>query len=572
MNVFVQLVKMALPFKWWIILSALIGFCTVASGIGLMMTSAYIIAMAALQPSIAVLHVAIAGVRFFGISRGIFRYLERMVSHNTTLKLLSHYRVWFYEKLESFAELSGQRSGDLLNKIVNDIQTLEHFYVRVLYPPVVSVLIICVITLLMRSFSWVVALMLFVLMSLTAVGVPLLSLYKHRKINRNIVSLRSELSALTVENMQGMHELAVYGRIPEREQKIDKLSERLTSLQKKRTNIHALHHVVMNFFKSVTLLVILIITIPQVTNAGLSGVFLAVIVLGILAAFEAVAPLPSAAQHWEEINRAAQRLFDIAETSTSKQPTLHLPDFSEKPSLMCRHIHFTYPDGTTALKNFSLTVHYGEKIAIVGPTGSGKSTLIHLLLKFYQPDSGCISVGRQDLLEYPAYQCAEMFGVVPQHPYVFTGTIRDNLNLANPHAEEKEIRRACEKAGLYDFMQTLPGGPDTWIGEHGLRLSGGEKQRLALAQGFLRSTPFLVFDEPSAHLDAVNERHVFNEIYRLRKPFILITHRLIDLHRADRILVVRNGEIVERGTHDELLKNEFVYAKMWQNQQRQLIC
>jgi ATP-binding cassette subfamily C protein CydC len=567
-----RLLKLAAPLKWWMALAVLMGFATVGSGIGLMTTSAFIIASAALHPSIADLQVAIVGVRFFGIARGVFRYLERYVSHHVTFRLLARLRVWFYRALEPLApaRLMQYRSGDLLSRVVADVETLEHFYVRVIAPPVVAVLIGLAVEVFMYAHAPRLAWALLPFLVLAGVGVPLLSGALSRGPGARTVAVRSELAAQLVDGIQGVADLVAFGQEGRQIERVRALNRELIGLQARMAWIGGLHGALGNLLMHLAAWAVLAAAIPLVSGGRLAGVSLGVVTLAAVAGFEAVTPLASALQYLRSNLEAARRLFEIVDA----RPAV-CDDRPESPqpqdySLGVDNLRFRYgPDEPLALGGVSFTLPQGGRLAVVGPSGAGKSTLVNLLLRFWEYDAGLIRLGGRDLREYRQDDVRGLIGVVAQSTYLFNATIRDNLLIARPDAGQAEVIRAAQQAQIHDFIQTLPEGYDTWVGEQGLRLSGGERQRLAIARAILKDAPILILDEPTANLDAVTEREVMSALFALMegRTTLLITHRLIGLEAMDEILVLSAGRVVERGRHHDLLEREGgLYRRMWELQ------
>ena len=574
--VFLRLVRLVWPYRWWMALSVLLGFATVGSAIGLMATAAWIIARAALHPSIAVLNVAIVGVRFFGIARGVFRYLERVVSHQTTFRLLSRMRVWLYERIEPLApaRLSDYHSGDLLSRISADIDTLENFYVRVLAPPAVAVLV----TLMMAIFFGVIdlrlALALVAYLAVTGIGVPLLTRRLGRSAGQSLVATRGELNAALLDGVQGLADLAAYGQQTRQIERVRALSERIHREQMHMARIGGLDAALGALLTGLAVITVLALAIPLVGEGRLGGVMLAVLALATISSFEAVLALPQAFQHLESNLAAARRLFDLVDASPAVvDPPDPLPA-PERCDLVVRDLRFRYaPGDPPALDGVSFTLPQGGKLAIVGASGAGKSTLVNLLMRFWDYDEGSITLGGQELRCMRQDDVRAQFAVVRQDTHLFSGTIRDNLLLARPDASEQDLIAAAQQAQLDTFIRSLPQGYDTWIGEQGLALSGGERQRLAIARAVLKNAPILVLDEATANLDAVTEQAVMAAItHAMRdRTTLMITHRLVRLEDVDEILVLAAGRVVERGRHADLLAREGVYHHLWDLQRQELL-
>ncbi len=574
MRTLIRLFRTSLTFKWWMLLAAFLGFLTVGSSIGLLMTSAYIISKAALHPSVAELQVGIVGVRFFGISRGIFRYLERLITHNTTFKLLTKFRVEFFKGLEPLAPggLNKYKSGDLLNRIVSDVQTLEHFFVRVVAPPLVAMAVSLLMWILLRIYDPVFGLAVLLFHFAAGVIVPLLSYIWAGNTGKQILKLRAELQITILDRIQGMAELKLFGRTDDYATHTEILNKKLDRLEKRMTRISALHEAMIGLLMNGAVLTLLILAVPLISEGALNGVYLAVISLGVMASFEALLPIPESMQFLEKNLRAAEKLYEIidAEPEIKEKGTyLSLPATSD---IVIENLSFAYDDKENeVLKNIDLHIVEGAKIAVVGPSGAGKSTLINLLLRFSEYYKGSIKVGGRELKELDPEQVRSMFAVVSQNTYLFDSTIKDNLLLAKEKTDDGELQAVLKIAELVNDKDK--GMPDlqTETGSHGRKLSGGERQRVAIARAVLKNSPVLLLDEATTGLDAATEQNILRTVLQgmKDKTVINITHRLVMMDGFDMIYVLRDGEIVERGRHKELISRKGFYAELWNLQQKQ---
>jgi ATP-binding cassette subfamily C protein CydC len=587
LTVLFRLLGLAWPFAGLIALSMLLGFATTGSGIGLMAASAYIISAAALHPSVAVLQVAIVGVRFFGITRGLFRYLERYTSHQVTFRLLARLRVWFYRALEPLApaRLQAYRTGDLLTRMIGDIAALENFYVRVIAPPLAALLVSLVMVIFMYSFDESLAWALLCFLILGGIGIPLLMHLLGKKTGQQLVESRGELSSALVDGIQGLPDLLVLGQAQSQLDSILQDNQLLENAQRRMANYAGIQSALSGLTASLGMLAVLTLAAPLVSSGRLPGVYLTVVVLAALASFEAVQPLPLAAQYLENSLAAARRLYEIVDAQPQvKPPTTALP-FPGNFDLEVKDLSFTYPSpvenlrlsfqgtGCTTLEHIDFSLPEGKHMAVVGPTGAGKSTLVNLLLRFWDYEGGSILLDKQDLRRFDPQDLRERIGVVAQSTYLFNATVRENILLGKPRATQPQVEQAARQAQIHDFILGLPQGYDTWVGERGVRLSAGERQRVAIARALLKEAPFLILDEPTANLDTVNERRVLESIHALMKgrTSLMITHRLVGMEWMDEILVLQNGRIAERGTHAGLLEAHGLYRRMWDLQSQVLV-
>jgi ATP-binding cassette subfamily C protein CydC len=566
-KVFARLLGFLKPHKWRVALAVLLGVITVVSNVGLLTTAAYTISRAAVVQYLFLLVVPIYLVRLFSVSRAASRYAERLVSHDVTFKLLAHLRTWFYSRLEPLApaRLARYRSGDLLSRIVKDVEELENVFLRILSPVAVAVVISLLTFLVFYSFDPMMAFVAVSFLTITGVGTPLLVGRMSRGLGRRQLELRAELNARIVDGVQGVQDILAFGREREEMQEISTLDQKLARLQRRTALITGLQNSLSDLMMNFALIAVLVLAAPLVAAGEIKGVYLAFLALLMLGAFEATVPLGSAFQFLGRSLGAGERIFEITddEPSVTDRPE-PLPPPTDL-TLRFERVGFRYEEtGPLVLRDINFILRPGGRVAVVGPSGSGKSTLVNLILRFWEPEIGEIRLGGHDIREYAQEDLRALVGVVSQNTYVFSGTLRENLLLANPEAGDAALESALGRAQLTRLVERLPQGLDSYIGEQGLRLSGGERQRLAVARTLLKDAPVLVLDEATANLDTITERELMAAVSDLMRgrTTLVLTHRLVEMERFDEILVLEGGRIVERGVHSDLVRADGLYHRM----------
>jgi ATP-binding cassette, subfamily C, bacterial CydCD len=572
-----RLIGYLLPYKWRAALSILLGWATISSGIGLMATSAFIIASAALHPPIAELQVAIVGVRAFGISRGVFRYLERLVSHDLTMRILANLRGWLYQAIEPLApaRLSTFRSGDLLKRMTGDITSLESLYVRGIAPLLVAVLVAVSSAIFLNNFSFGLSIIFMVFLIAAGVCLPWIVQQVSQRAGREIIHLQGKMSAAIVDGLQGLPELLSFGAAWRYQDQVAEIQRKLAIAQTKLGLISSVQTGALGLLAHLATLAVLSTAIGLSGAGQLDGLYLGVIALLVLTSFEALQPLPQAAQVLGSNLEAAGRLFAIADMPLPVSDPATPCDVPEHWELKVFELCFSYPaegdiPGGPVLEGISFDLPYGKHMAIVGPSGAGKSTVVRLLTRSWDYQEGSILLNDNELSQYAGEDLRKKIAAVPQNPYLFTATILENLQIARPQASMDEIFQSARLAQIHDFIESLPQGYHTWVGEHGLRLSAGERQRIAVARALLMDATLLILDEATANLDALTERTLLAGIREARqgRSLLVITHRLIGMEDLDEILVLERGRIVQRGMSAELLSTGGLYRRMWEAQHR----
>ena len=548
MTTFRRLFGLLAGHRRWIVVGALLGFLAVGSNVALMAMSAYLISKAALVSNVAEVALAITAVRVLAIGRAAFRYLERYVTHRATFAILADLRVWFFASIEPLApaRLTGRRSGDLLARIVADIETLEDFYVRIVVPPIVAVLVAAFASILLGVFDPVLGLALLGFLALTGVVLPIASRRLSTRPAIALVSTRAELSAMLVDEITGLADLVALDRAADHRERVLELGRATDRAMAELAVVRAAAAALAATFASLASVAVLAIGVQLVGVGRLDGVYLALLPLVALASFEVIGPLAQAFALVDTNEAAARRLFESIDAAPAVADG---PDVGPCPVLTdhgieFRDVRFRYaPDEPYVLDGASFAVPSGASLAIVGASGAGKSTVINLLLRFWDYDEGEILIGGHDLHEFPAEDVRRMLGVVSQDVHLFNATIRDNLAVADPDVTDERIVEACRLARIHDAISALPDGYETRVGENGLLLSGGERQRLAIARAIIKDAPILILDEATANLDVETERDVMAALrpFMVGRTTLVVSHRVGVAAGMDRTLTLASG-------------------------------
>jgi thiol reductant ABC exporter CydC subunit len=563
------------PFAGEVILSIFLGAGTVAAAMGLLGTSAYLIASAARQPSIATLQVAIVGVRFFGIARGGLRYLERLVSHSVNFRLLARLRVWFYRAVEPLAPagLEDLRGGDLLNRAAADIEMLENFYVRAAAPPVTALVVTLGVCAFVGQYAAILSWVLAAGMGVGGFLVPLITHSIARRYGVQSTKARAQLSAEVVDTIQGMGDLTAFGCAEEAIGRAERAGQVYEQAQSGMARAGSLGTALTGLSANLTMYCVVLLVIPMVRATTLDGVALAVLALVTLAAFEAVTPLSQTAQQLETTLQSARRLFDLADQRPSVQAPAAAAPAPRGADLQVRGLSFRYgPNLQAVLDGVDLDLPAGKRVAVVGPSGAGKSSLAGVLARLYDCPPGAVVLDGRDIRGYNPEDVRKRIAYAPQPVYLFSGTLRDNLVLVLPEASESELQAAVEDAGLGPLVKRLPRGLDGRVGSQGEQLSGGERQRVAVARTLLSGAGLIILDEPTAGLDATSAQTMMDALRAttVGRGLLVITHRLSGLEWFDEIVVLRAGRGLERGTHAALMAQDGWYRRALELQNRLL--
>ncbi|PVV26862.1 MAG: thiol reductant ABC exporter subunit CydC, partial [gamma proteobacterium symbiont of Ctena orbiculata] len=450
------------------------------------------------------------------------------------------------------------------------IDTLDHFYLRLLLPTMVAFASTLVLVIFLAWYSPLLALIEAAMLGLAGVVVPLVMNHLAAPTGREINTINSELRATLVEDLQGMGELLIDGADQRHAEHIEQLSENLAAAQTRISRLNGISQGSVVLFANLAMWLITLSAIPMVRTGELPPLSLAMLALFTLASFEAIAPLPAAFQNLGETLAAARRIFTLADAPAAVEEPATPTALPQDSSLVLRDLHYTYPGaGSPALQGVNLDLPAGGRLALIGPSGGGKTTLLQLLLKFRSPDQGSISLGDTPYGSLSGDALRRRIAVATQYNHLFNASIRENLQLANPEADQSALERACRVAMIHDFISAQPAGYDTQVGELGLRLSGGQLRRLAIARALLKDAPILILDEPTEGLDAHTEAGMMRNILQWSegRSLLLVTHRIRGLEGMDQIIMMREGSLVEGGTHEGLLMGNQTYRQLYQQQQ-----
>jgi len=560
-----------------IALALLLGLLTVVTNTGLLALASYVIAAAALHPPLIALSIPLALVRIAGVGRAFARYGERIVSHDVTFRLLARLRGRFYARLAPLlpARLLQFRSGDLLSRMVEDVEELENVYGRVFTPLAVAALTIALVGVALWSFDPTLALVAVGVLLIAGIGVPALALTLGRATGRRQIALRAERQTALIDGVQGLADLLAYGRGADQAARIALLDRQLGAANRRAAFVEGLQGALGEALTFGSLALILALAIPTAAAGRFGAVYFAAIAMIVLGAFEAITPLGRAFAALGRSLTASGRIFAVIDAvpTVSDPPQPRPLTLTAPPALTFSGVTFGYDPAQPVLHDIDFTVAPGARVAIVGPSGAGKSTIVELLLRFWEPTAGTIALDGHDLRDYAQEDLRRALATVAQDGYLFGDTLRNNLLLARPDASDEALVAALGRAGLAELLQQLPHGLDTWLGEHGLRLSGGERQRVLLARALLRNAPLLILDEPTANLDPVTEAALLATLHAeaAGRSTLMITHRLVQMAGFDLILVLEGGRIVARGTHDELLAQDGLYRDLYRQQAAALV-
>ena len=481
--------------------------------------------------------------------------------------MLQHLRIYTFSKLLplSPAGLARYRQGELLNRVVADVDTLDHLYLRVISPLVGAFVVIMVVTIGLSFLDFTLAFTLGGIMLLTLFLMPPLFYRAGKSTGQNLTHLRGQYRQQLTAWLQGQAELTIFGASDHYRTQLENTEIQWLEAQRRQSELTALSQAIMLLIGALAVILMLWMASGGVGGNAQPGALIALFVFCALAAFEALAPVTGAFQHLGQVIASAIRITDL----TDQKPEVTFPDtqtrVTDRVSLTLRDVQFTYPEQSQqALKGIYLQVNAGEHIAILGRTGCGKSTLLQLLTRAWDPQQGEILLNDSPIASLNEAALRQTISVVPQRVHLFSATLRDNLLLASPGSSDEALAEILRRVGLEKLLEDA--GLNSWLGEGGRQLSGGELRRLAIARALLHDAPLVLLDEPTEGLDATTESQILELLAEMmcEKTVLMVTHRLRGLSRFQQIIVMDNGQIIEQGTHAELLARQGRYYQFKQ--------
>jgi ATP-binding cassette subfamily C protein CydC len=590
---------LARPLRARLILAVLAGAAATGCGIALLATSGFLLARASQHPNILAIAIAVVAVRGLSVGRGVFRYAERLASHDAAFRILADIRVRAFQRLERLAPagLRTLRPGDLLARLVSDVDATQDLFLRGVAPPVAALLagtgaVVACLLILPASGAALVA-------GLLAAGivVPWLAAARARRTGQRLAPARGEFTAHFTDVLSGAADLHAFGAAEPAVARAADASAELARMERRAASGMGLGTGLSSGAAGLTVWAVLGLAVAATGAGALTRVPLAVVTLTALAAFEAVTALPAAAIALGQARNSAARVTSVLDTPDPvRDPAAPLPLPAGPIWVRLRGAQVAYePGGPLALDGLDLDLVPGRRVALIGPSGAGKSTVAAVLLRFADLTGGTATLGGavgpgpaergaagpglaergaagpgpaehgQALSAYAADDVRTVIGGCAQDPHIFDTTIAGNLRLARPAATEEQLASAAGRAGLLPWITSLPLGWDTLVGAHGTAISGGQRQRLALARALLADPALMILDEPTAHLDPSSRQALTADILSVTegRATLLITHDLDGLDQVDEIVLLDHGRVAARGMHAELLRAGGLYRQMW---------
>ena len=536
-------------YKKEFIISIIYGIFNSVFALLTVLTGAYIASAALLKMSTGKILYLFIPLIIFIIGKGLFAFLEMYECHLVSYGVIEKIRNLLYDSISKTAPQSTgkKRSGSITSVFVEDVEATEVFYAHTAGSYIIAFVCTVLYLTALSFLSFKISAAVFAACILVA-AVPYFFNPITKKIGEEIRDGLAEVNAEAVDTVQGLREILIFGKEKKYIEKVTADTLRLNKKEIRDGRFKGLHSLVINLITSAVLISTILLAHSEVIAGSLKPEMVSVVIIFSLFAFVPIMSVSVTAGAMNISNGAAKRILDILEEEPAvKDRVPYIPQnkSSVKGNIEFKDVKFSYEKGTEILHGVNFTVKAGESIALTGQSGAGKSTIANLLMRFYEPDSGAIYIDGKNIKDIHQNSLRDIIAYVPQDVYLFNKTIKENISLACPDASDEEIKQTAKVAMADGFIKRLEQGYDTNVGERGVQLSGGEKQRIAIARAVLKNSPILLMDEAVSNLDSESEalfRQALNNI-RKNKTIITIAHRPSTIKEADRVIKMENGKI-----------------------------
>ena len=565
LRIFARLLDLVKPWRGQLTLTFLLGVLRVFVLVGIGVTSGLIVRQVAVGGDLIWLLVSLG---IMAALTPLLHWGESWMAHDLAFRLLAEMRIDMYDKLDRLAPayLVRRRSGDIISAATTDVEAIELFFAHTIAPAFVAVIVPGSILVTMAVFHWPLALVLMPFLVLVAYT-PFQARKALDRLGYESRQQLGEANAHMVDSLQGMREIVSFGREGTQLEEVTRLQRRFNAHRLRFFHALTIQRVLIEMSMGLGGLSVLAAGAYFVTQGSLSANVLPLMSIIALASFIPVSEVAQVGRQLADTLGSSRRVFAVHDEPipVTDGEGVDLPEGYVGGAVQFQDVRFAYgPDLPQALREISFAIRPGQTIALVGRSGAGKTTTAHLLLRFWDPLEGGVSLDSHDLKDFCVDDLRQRIALVAQDTYLFNTTVRDNLKLAKPDATEAEMVEAVKQAAAHEFISGLPQGYDTPVGEHGFQLSGGQRQRIAIARAFLKSAPVLVLDEATSHLDAESEGLIHQALSSLTegRTTLLIAHRLSTVRDADKIVALEDGRVVDVGDHEELIARGGLYSQL----------
>lgn len=548
-----------------------LGVLTTFCGGALMFTSGYTIDKSATRPyNILMIYPAILLTRAFGIGRPTFKYIERLRSHNWVLRVTSNLRTRLYQTVEQDAAFFSEKyqSGNILGLLSEDIDHLQNLYLRTVFPTVVGILLVVIITIGIGYFDWWFGLFILLLLLIEVLWAPLLSTSIEAARRERQKTLKDQLYTELTDNILGANDWVLSGRKADFQKTTQTTINQLNASKLISKKFGWQRDFYLQLVLGVIFLVLIVFTNLHFTSTQAQANYVAAFVLAIAPVGETIIPISQGFEEYPMYRDSVKRLNQLHPTPQKLPPQQQLAP-ADFQTLTIQNLQFEYDATTPVLvRNFNQTIQRGEKLALIGPSGSGKTTLLQLINGDLTPQKGAVLVNQINVRALQNNR-QQLFAFLNQQPFLFNTSILNNVRLGNENKSDQQVRDAIAAVKMQDLVESLPQGYDTSVQEAGARFSGGEQQRLSLARILLQDAPIVLLDEPTVGLDPITEHDLLQTIFTVLqdKTIIWVTHHLQGINHVDQVIFWNQGQIEMAGNPQHLYQTNAHFQELYRMDQ-----